>query len=108
MQVAFDQFGPLPEEVARPACRTDTIVKRDSMTLEESVISRLGQMAIDRDRDQPTQSNKSSENIQRDHITPAVRDDAHVSPAFSTAEIPTGVEEGIVLQHWIKRVILYV
>ena len=42
MQVAFDQFGPRPEDAARPACKTDTIVERDSMTLVETVISRLG------------------------------------------------------------------
>ena len=91
MQVAFDQFGPRPEDAARPACKTDTIVKRDSMTLVETVILRLGQIAIGGGRDQPTQSTESNENIQRNHITPAVRDDAHVSPAFSTAETPTGI-----------------
>ena len=33
---------PDVEHLARPACKTDTIVKRDSMTLIKTVISRLG------------------------------------------------------------------
>ena len=74
---------PDVEHLARPACKTDTIVKRDSTTLVETVILRLGQIAIGGGRDQPTRSTESNENIRRNHITPAVRDDAHVFPLHS-------------------------
>ena len=92
LEKVCEQLLSQPEsDTPKPPCKVELIWKRDGQILCKTVRARnKAQLEM---TEQPTRETESNNRVQRNHITPAARDNAGVTPSY-TGETPASALDG--------------